>query len=122
MALGGAAGALARYGVGGWIHELTGASFPWGTMTVNVVGCFALGLVTPLLQASIATPEARAFVAVGLLGGFTTFSTFSYETVALVQDGQWTRAATYTFGSVGLGLVAVFAGFWLGTMLLEWRT
>lgn len=122
MALGGAAGALARYGVGGWIHGLTGAAFPWGTLAVNVAGCFALGLAMPLLQASIATPEARAFVAVGLLGGFTTFSTFSFEAMTLVQDSQWARAAAYTFGSVGLGLVAAFAGFWMGTMLLQWRT
>lgn len=121
MALGGAAGALARYGVGGWVHALTGAAFPWGTLTVNVVGCFALGLAMPLLQASLAAPETRAFVAVGLLGAFTTFSTFSFEAMTLVQDGQWLRAATYTFGSVGLGLVAVIAGFWLGTTLLQAR-
>lgn len=88
---------------------------------MNVAGCFLLGLATPILQASIATPEARAFVAVGVLGGFTTFSTFSFEAMALVQDGQWARAASYTFGSVGLGLIAVFAGYWLGALLLEWR-
>lgn len=121
VALGGAFGAVARYGVGGWVHGVTGAGFPWGTFAVNVAGCFVLGLSMPILQASIAAPEARAFVAVGLLGGFTTFSTFSYEAVALVQDGQLARAATYTFGSVGLGLAAVFTGFWLGTMLLQWR-
>ena len=113
---------MARYGVGGWVQGLTGATFPWGTLAVNVAGCFALGLAMPLLQASVATPEARAFVAVGLLGGFTTFSTFSFEAMALVQDGQWSRAAAYTLGSVGLGLAAVLVGFWLGTMLLQWRT
>lgn len=88
---------------------------------MNVAGCFALGFVMPILQASMATPEARAFIAVGLLGGFTTFSTFSFEAVALVQDAQWARAVSYTFGSVGLGLAAAFAGFWLGAMLLQWR-
>jgi len=107
--------------MGGWIHGLMGAAFPWGTFVVNVVGCFALGLLMPLLQASTATPEARAFMSVGLLGGFTTFSTFSFEAVALVRDGQWARASTYTFGSVGLGLAAAFAGLWVGTMLLQWR-
>lgn len=122
VALGGAAGAVARYGVGGWVQGLTGATFPWGTLAVNVAGCFTLGLAMPLLQASVATPEARAFVAVGLLGGFTTFSTFSFEAMALVQDGQWARAAAYTLGSVGLGLTAVLIGYWLGTMLLQWRT
>ncbi len=121
VALGGALGALARYGAGGWIHGVTGAGFPWGTLVVNVAGCFTLGLVMPILQASIATPEARAFVAVGLLGGFTTFSTFSFEAMALVQDGQWARAASYTFGSVGLGRAAVVAGFWRGTLLRQWR-
>ena len=121
VALGGAAGAVARYGVGGWIHGMTGAGFPWGTFVVNVAGCSILGLLMPLLQASVATPEARAFLAVGVLGGFTTFSTFSFESVALVQDGQWVRAAAYTLGSVGFGLAAAFAGFWLGTALLHWR-
>ena len=114
-------GALARYGVGGWVHGFAGAAFPWGTLTVNVVGCFALGLALPVLQASLATPETRAFVAVGLLGGFTTFSTLSFEAMALVQDGQWQRAATYMLASVGLGLLAVFAGFWMGTSLLQGR-
>lgn len=122
MALGGAAGALARYGLGGWIHGLTGAAFPWGTMTVNVVGCFALGLVTPLLLAPSAAPEARAFVAVGLLGGFTTFSTFSFEAMALAQNGHWQRAAVYTIGSVVLGLLAVVVGFWIGTSLVSTRS
>lgn len=112
---------MARYGVGGWVHSVTGAGFPWGTFAVNVAGCFVLGLMMPILHASIAAPEARAFVAVGLLGGFTTFSTFSFESVVLIHDGQWARAASYTFGSVGLGLAAVFAGFWLGTTLLQWR-
>lgn len=114
-------GAVARYSVGGWVHGVAGAGFPWGTFAVNVAGCFVLGLVMPILQASIATPEVRAFVAVGLLGGFTTFSSFSFEAMALVQDGQWARAASYTFGSVGLGLAAVFAGYWLGATLLQWR-
>ncbi len=88
---------------------------------MNVVGCFALGLATPLLLAPTAAPGARAFVAVGLLGGFTTFSTFSFEAMALVQNGHWQRAAAYTIGSVVLGLLAVFAGFWIGTSLVRTR-
>ncbi len=95
--------------------------FPWGTLAVNIAGCFALGLGTPFLLAPAAAPEARAFVAVGLLGGFTTFSTFSFEAMALVQNGHWQRAAAYTLGSVVLGLLAVVAGFWIGTSLVRIR-
>lgn len=110
---------MARYGLGGWIHGIAGPAFPWGTFVVNVAGSGALGFAAALLQSSVVTPEARAFLTVGFLGAFTTFSTFSYEAMALVHDGAWTRAAGYVAGSVALGLAAVFAGFWLAHGLLH---
>ena len=110
---------MARYAVGGWVHGFAGPSFPWGTLVVNVAGSLALGLAAGLLQSSTVTPELRAFLTVGLLGAFTTFSTFSYEAMTLVQDSEWTRAAGYVAGSVAFGLTAVFAGYWMAAALLH---
>ena len=115
VALGGALGALARYGISGWVYDRMGENFPWGTLVVNVVGCLALGLVIRWLQVSALSPEVRPFLTIGVLGAFTTFSTFSYETVALLQDGQWFRAGLYMGGSVALGLIAMVAGMALAT-------
>jgi CrcB protein len=88
---------------------------------VNVAGAFALGLTLRLLQASVAGPETRAFLAVGFLGAFTTFSTFSWEAIALIQDGEWARASLYLGGSVVAGLAAVLAGIWLAGAFLQAR-
>ena len=115
VALGGALGALARYGISGWVYDRMGENFPWGTLVVNVVGCLALGLVIRWLQVSAVSPEVRPFLTIGLLGAFTTFSTFSFETVALLQEGQWLRAGLYMGGSVVLGLIAMVAGMALVT-------
>ncbi len=115
VALGGALGALARYGISGWVYDRMGESFPWGTLVVNLVGCLALGLVIRWLQVSAVSPEVPPFLTIGVLGAFTTFSTFSYETVALLQEGQWLRAGLYMGGSVVLGLIAMVAGMALAT-------
>ena len=115
VALGGALGALARYGISGWVYDRLGENFPWGTLVVNLVGCLALGLVIRWLQVSAVAPEVRPFLTIGVLGAFTTFSTFSYETVALLQEGQWLRAGLYMGGSVVLGLIAMVAGMALAT-------
>lgn len=121
VAVGGAAGALARYGVEGWIQERTGFGFPWGTLTVNLLGCLLIGFAVRYLEAVRLGPEVRVFVAVGLLGAFTTFSTYSYEAVALLEAGAWGRAAAYSVGSVVLGIVAVYAGISLSTFVLHAR-
>lgn len=110
VALGGALGALARYGISGWVYDRMGETFPWGTLVVNVLGCLALGAVVRWLQVSAVSPEMRPFLTIGLLGAFTTFSTFSFETVALLQDGQWTKAGVYLGASVLVGLAAVITG------------
>jgi len=115
VALGGALGALARYGISGWVYDRLGEAFPWGTFVVNVLGCLLLGLVIRWLQVSPVSPGLRPFLTIGLLGAFTTFSTFSFETVALLQEGQWLRAGLYAGGSVALGLIAMVAGMALAT-------
>jgi CrcB protein len=117
VAVGGALGAVARYGLSGWVQSVAGGTFPWGTLVVNLLGCFLLGFAFRVLQLSAVSPALRGAVTVGFLGAFTTFSTFGLETVGLLQDGRWARAVAYVGGSVAVGLVAVLAGLWLATGL-----
>lgn len=119
IAVGGAAGALARYGLGGWVQDRAGFGFPWGTLVVNVLGCLLIGFALRYVEAARMSAEVRAFVGVGVLGAFTTFSTFGYETVALLEEGAWGRAAGYTFGSLLLGVAAVFVGVVLSGSLVR---
>ncbi len=112
---GGGAGAVLRYLVSGWGQRLAGGVFPAGTLTVNVVGCLLIGF----LAAAFAGPhlirdEVRLALMVGLLGGFTTFSSFGYETLALVNDGQWRYALLNVALNNGLGLLAAWAGYRFG--------
>jgi CrcB protein len=110
VAFGGALGALGRYWVSGAIYKHLGAGFPYGTLAVNVVGSLAMGVVFVLVQER-AIPDAwRLALGVGLLGAFTTFSTFSVDTLALVQQGLLLRAAINIVASVTLCLVAAVAG------------
>jgi len=119
VAVGGALGAVSRYLATGWIQTLSGDFFPWGTLVVNVLGSLVLGFGLVWLQASVASAEARQFVAIGFLGSFTTFSTFSYETVAMLRDGEWWRAGGYVAASVAVGLMAVFLGMGAANALLR---
>ncbi len=118
IALGSAIGGVLRYLLGGWVQRLSGPAFPTGTLLVNVSGSLLLGFLLrwashpPSLSA-----EGRAFLTVGLCGGYTTFSTFSAESVTLMQDGQWGKALAYVGGSVALSLAATAVGFALGTPL-----
>lgn len=107
---GAAAGAIARYGLGGWVHSWAGSALPWGTFTINTLGSLLVGFAVGWLAAVPATPETRALITVGLLGGFTTFSTYTYETIALLQEGEWLRAGWYALGSLCVGLLAVVVG------------
>ena len=119
VASGGAFGALARYLAAGWVQSLTGDFFPWGTMAVNIAGSAALGFLVVWLQSAVTSPEVRQLITIGFLGSFTTFSTFSYETVAMLRDGEWWRAGGYAAFSVGLGLFAVWLGMSVAEALLR---
>lgn len=117
IALGAAVGANARYLIATWAVERWGASFPYGTIIINVVGSFVIGVVLALAATRpwIDIVWQRLLVT-GLLGGFTTFSTFSYETYDLLMRGNWLAAVANMIGSVGLGLLAVALGIGLGRL------
>jgi CrcB protein len=115
IALGGATGALLRYGVDTTVTGLTGATFPFGTLVVNVSGSFVLGLLFGLVvERSLLPPEVRPALMIGLLGAYTTFSTWMLESWRLVEDGAYLYAIANLGGSVLLGAVAVTAGIALG--------
>jgi CrcB protein len=119
VAAGGALGAVARYGLGTWIQQLTRSQFPWGTLLINVTGSLALGFLVVWLQARMASVELGAFLMVGVLGGYTTFSTLSYETIALAQGGAMARAAIYAIGSLALGVLAALGGMAIAQQMLR---
>ncbi len=121
IAAGGAAGAMARYGLAGWVQDRAGFQFPWGTLLVNVLGSALIGAALRYLEAAPASAEVRALVTVGLLGAFTTFSTFSYETVGLLEDGAFGRAVGYSLGSVLLGVLAVYGGIAAAGIIIHVR-
>lgn len=112
VALGGALGTLLRFALGGWVHHATGGTFPWGTFGINVLGALAIGALAAYADRGGALPVAsRIALQVGVLGGFTTFSSFGIETFRLVQHGEWPRAAGYVLGTNVLGLAAVWIGY-----------
>lgn len=115
VALGGAAGTLARYGLGSWAQRWS-IGFPVGTLLINVIGSLLLGFLMRVLVESTVGAELRVALTIGFCGGFTTFSTFSYESARLLQDGSWGRAASYVLGSVLLSLLATFAGLAAGRL------
>lgn len=122
--LGAGIGGVLRYGLGGVVQNWFGnaspswASFPLGTLVVNVSGCFAIGvLATALTGPLMAREEVRLALLVGVLGGYTTFSSFGRETMALVHDGQWLFAGLNVLASNALGLAGVFAGDRMATRL-----
>lgn len=110
IALGGAVGSALRYLIGGAIQRSSASGYPVGTMFVNVAGCFLIGVFVRYLLNMQTSAELRALLVVGFCGGFTTFSTFSFETVGLIEGGEYARATTYIVGSVVLCLLATFAG------------
>ena len=111
VAAGGAVGSVARYLVGVWSVRVLGLAFPWGTLIVNLVGSFAIGLLAELIARRFnASMELRLLLVTGFLGGVTTFSAFSLDTIALYERGQVTTAAVYVLVSVVLSLAATFAG------------
>ncbi len=120
VAAGGAIGSAARYGVSVWSERALGSEFPWHTFIVNVAGCFAMGVLAALMAARLNVGnEARAFLTTGILGGFTTFSAFSFDFAQLVERKAFGPALAYGAGSVALSLIAVFAGLYLVRSLVS---
>lgn len=122
VAVGAAAGGVARYYLASAVQQRVGSTFPWGTLLINVSGSLLLGF---LMRYALATPtvsvEMRALLTTGFCGGYTTFSTYSYETAALLEGGQYQRAGTYAFGSMVIALAATFCGFILARELIAFR-
>ena len=110
IAFGGAAGAVLRYAVSGVALRWGGTNFPWGTLAVNLIGSFLIGVLVALFDAVAVSPNVRAMLLIGLLGAFTTFSTFSLESVNLLRDGQYALAAVNVGVSCLAGLALVFVG------------
>jgi len=118
ITLGGIAGTLARYFMQGFVQP-RGNAFPWGTLAVNILGSLLLGLIMRLATGTtIISPQARAGLSIGFCGAFTTMSTFSYETIALMADGEYWRATLYAGGTVTGCLAATAFGIALATKLL----
>ncbi len=118
VGVGGFLGAVARYLIDGWVSALTGGAFPWGTLTVNVSGCFLLGFVFTLLtERFLPHPTLRTAITVGFVGAFTTFSTFAFETMRLAEDGAVLVALVNVSASVAAGIAAVYFGSALGRAL-----
>jgi fluoride exporter len=114
---GGGLGAALRYWLQGVVHTRTGAAFPYGTLVVNVLGCFVIGLLMVSLEERfLAVPSLRLFLTIGILGGFTTFSTFSYETLALLRDGEFLMGLV----NVGFSILGCLTATWVGMQLGKW--
>jgi len=109
VALGGAVGSVGRYLVSKWLES----GLPWGTLTVNVIGCLLIGLLTGLVTKGTLTPEMKLFLVTGFCGGFTTFSTFANESFSMMKAGDALLTALYIGGSVAIGIFAVYIGLYI---------
>lgn len=121
VAIGGAIGSMARFGIGGLVSNKFGQSFPWGTLVVNISGSFVIGFLGAVTASEgKMTPQSRVFATqlliTGVCGGYTTFSSFSLQTLTLLQDRQWLYAGGNVLLSVLLCMIAVWLGYLLGSM------
>jgi fluoride exporter len=118
IALFGAVGTLSRYGLQGLVQTRTGSTFPYGTLLINLTGCLFLGFLGQLaLNRMLVSADLRIAIAVGFFGGYTTFSSFGWETAKMLEDGEWLRAAAYVGASVIAGLLLSVAGIRLANRL-----
>jgi CrcB protein len=114
VGIGGFIGSIARYVVAVAMSGVISSSFPWATLIVNVAGCFLIGVIFAMSdRGSLLSPEWRIFLTTGFCGGFTTFSTFSYESLRLLQDGEYFYVAVYVLTSVVVGFLATLLGIYL---------
>ena len=121
IAVGGAIGSVFRYWIGSWVQAATGPGFPWGTLVVNVSGSLLLAFLVRLLDDGAVPIELKGFLTLGFCGAYTTFSTFGYETMSLVQGGYSVRAALYVGASVTVSLIAIAAGTYLANWTMATR-
>lgn len=122
VALGGALGSMARYGISGWVSRLAEGAFPFGTMAVNVTGAMLIGVLAAMSLPDgrvLLRPSARLFAMTGICGGYTTFSTFSLETFNLMRDGEMLQAGANALFSVVLCLIGVALGYALGLRITQ---
>ena len=118
VALGGALGSVARFLLSHAVHRYTAAGFPYGTFAVNIIGCAVFGLVLGAAEHRIdLTPTVRAFFLVGILGGFTTFSAFTFDTLELLRTAAFFRAAVNVLGQIAIGLFALWLGYLLAKLV-----
>ncbi len=110
IAAGGALGSAARFGLSSLLQKSAGIGFPYGTLSVNIIGCFIIGIAAEMFEDLLVPSEWRSFTSIGFLGGFTTFSTFSLETVNLIREGESMQAIANVALSNVLGIAAVVAG------------
>jgi CrcB protein len=119
IALGGAIGSVLRYAVGGSVHRFAGSTFPWGTFAVNVSGSFAIGFLWALFDRMSGSTLARSFVFIGILGGYTTFSSYTLETFNLLRDGEIKLGLLNMLAGNIAGVLFVFLGFYLCEMIYK---
>ena len=120
ICLGGAVGTGARYVLGGLVVRWLGADFPYGTLLINVLGSFLIGLIQQVGLSTLLIPDTlRLVLAIGVMGGFTTYSSFSYETLKLAETGSWVGASLYVGLTTALCLVCCALGLSLGRVLVE---
>ena len=118
VGIGGFIGSIARYLVGGWFAARFGSAFPYGTFAINVTGSFIIGFFLAFAQERVwVSPYWRLFFAVGFVGGYTTFSTFEYESISLLQNGEMLLGAIYMIGSMVIGAIAAIGGIALGSWI-----
>ncbi len=118
VAAGGALGSVARDALGGFVHRYAPSTFPYGTFVVNVTGCLVFGVIAGLFEErTVIAPAARTFLLIGVLGGFTTFSTFTFETFGLLRDVELGRALANAVGQVVIGVLALWMGYVLARAL-----
>src|SRR5438105_3592787 len=118
LALAGSIGTLARYGLGFLMQKINPTLFPWGTFTINLLGCFAFGIIFSLAENRLVIGnETRLIILTGFLGAFTTFSTFAFETSQLLRDAHWWLAAGNIAGQTFLGIGLMIVGLGIGRML-----
>ena len=119
VAFGGALGSVLRYGLSGAVHRFTGGVFPWGTLAVNLAGSFLIGFLWETFERGVVSPTVRTFIFIGILGAFTTFSTYTLENINLLRDGEVRLAALNVVVSNVLGIALVMAGFWASRFIGE---